>query len=317
MPLPVACAEGNIQLQGELQHQELEPCYHLPRGHVLAPGHGWNEAQQLHSTSPKGSIVRRSFSDYYKSTRLFRYRVRSVFSKRDAHRYRILKEISDWCKDGYNYEAIYRRACIIRATGAIYLPVAKSANTAIKHMIAAESPSDEHKIHYGTPRGLARLRDHRMTLNELATGSWRSFTVVRHPIDRFASAYRDGILLGRIHSFKRMVWTFLDREEGASISIDDLIAYLAETPPEEVNGHVRPQWSACGAGRIPFELVGKVERLEHDVNAFAEVGLISGESVGRLAVRNATGGNANRELSRRQKATLTRLYERDFDTFDY
>ena len=69
---------------------------------------------------------------------------------------------------------------------------------------------------------------------------------------------------------------------------DDLIAYVTETATENIDVHVRPQWSCCGAGRIPFEMVGRVESLDRDVPAFIEAGLIAPEKLARLEVRNAT-----------------------------
>ena len=269
-----------------------------------------------------------------KSTRLFRWRARSLFSDRAAFRLRMLTEEPDWLADGYTYTDLCNDAWVIRATGSIYLAVSKSANTTMKTLIAEEVPSakflaqlklhtpaelasDDTLIHFYTPAGMARLRDCKLTPGDLANCRKRCFTVVRNPIHRFASAYIDKIASTRITPLKETMWTFRECETGTEISIDDLIAYIAETPTQRIEKHVRPQWSCCGAGRIPITMVGKVESLYNDVQAFAERELITAESARRLTVRNATYRSMDLELSARQKRALTELYAGDFEAFDY
>ena len=256
-------------------------------------------------------------SDFKRTARLLRYSVASIYSKRAVFRSRMLKEMPEWHRQGYNYWYIHHRSRIVQATGAIYFPVTKAASTALKHMITDEHFSDELRIHTTVPRGVACLDDRHLTLNDLTTGPARCFTVVRHPIDRFASAYRDKITTNQENRLKLSLRTFLNCSEDRSISIDDLIAYVAETQTEVMDEHVCPQWLVCGFGRVPLELIGKVESLERDVQAFANAGLIEPQSISRLVIRNATNGSADQELSAKQKSAISRLYARDFEVFNY
>ena len=57
--------------------------------------------------------MKRSFFKIYRTTRLARYRVKSVFSKRAAYRLRTLQEAPDWRARGYNYGTILGHACVI------------------------------------------------------------------------------------------------------------------------------------------------------------------------------------------------------------
>ena len=261
--------------------------------------------------------MRHLSSDFKRAARLLRYRVASVCSKRAVFRLRMLREMPEWHRQGYNYWWIHHRARIVQATDAIYFPVPKAACTALTHMIIDEAFSDEHRIHSAVPRGVACLDDRHLTLNDLTVGSTRCFTVVRHPIDRFASAYRNKIATNQETGLKRSLRIFLNCPEDRPISIDDLIAYVTETQPEALDQHLCPQWSLCGFGRVPLEMIGKVERLERDVQAFAEAGLIEPRSISRLVVRNATNGSADQVLSTKQKSAISRLYARDFEIFDY
>ena len=261
--------------------------------------------------------MKHSFSKIYRTTRLARYRVKSVFSKRAAYRLRTLQEAPDWRARGYNYGTILGHACVIPATGAVYLPVPKCATIAMNHMIADESPSDVQSIHRYTPSGVERLPDHGIALNDISPDAYRCFTVVRHPIDRFISAYSNQIATKKIQPLKKSLCAFLNCAHDAVLSVDDLIAYVTETATENIDVHVCPQWSCCGAGRIPFEMVGRVESLDRDVPAFIEAGLIAPEKLARLEVRNATSAHALHDLSQSQKAAISRLYAHDFKMFGY
>ncbi len=181
---------------------------------------------------------------------------------------------------------------------------------------------DDMLIHFYTPRGVSSVFDSMATLDELVSGSRRFFTVVRHPLKRFLSAWRDKVVLSGDTSLKYALQRFYNREKGVSFSIDDLIVYASEAPLQNMDIHVLPQWSCCGAGRIPFEMIGKVENLRQDVEAFEEAGLIPKGSVDRLRITNTSGNSAAGSagfdsLTQAQISTLTAIYERDFEMFDY
>ena len=253
-------------------------------------------------------------------------------------------EKKDWDRAGYRHVFI-RRAWIIGSTNAVYVPIAKSASTTMRHVLPDDFiaelrrseryqdfkkgysgdinlDDDDMLIHFYTPRGVSSVFDSMATLDELVSGSRRFFTVVRHPLKRFLSAWRDKIVSSGNTSLKYALQRFYNREEGASFSIDDLIVYASEAPLQNMDIHILPQWSCCGAGRIPFEMIGKVENLRQDVEAFEEAGLIPKGSVDHLGISNASGNSAAGSagfdsLTQAQMSTLTAIYERDFEMFDY
>ena len=274
------------------------------------------------------------------------YRIASVFSDRFADRLREEK----WRQDGYFYDYLME-AWILQTTNAIYLPVAKSANTTMKHILQMDEPSEgfltelqntekyqNYKRQYAgdmlpehdmlirsyTPNSVILLKDSGLIPDDLMLGTRRCFTVVRHPVKRFLSTWQNKTAQSEDTTLKHALRVFFGREEGTSFSVDDLISYVSETPLQDMDVHVLPQWASCGAGRIPFEMVGKVENLRQDVEAFAGAGLIPKESVNRLRVRNTSGrvfGGASRSdshsLTQAQISTITAIYERDFEMFDY
>lgn len=272
--------------------------------------------------------------DYYRSTRYFRYRIKSVFSKKAKFHSRLIAEEQEWRQQGFHHQDISKDGWVIQATGAVYIAVSKSANTTMKHLITEEMPSsdyirqiknsfpdnlgsDDTLIHFISPSGMVRLRDMKLTPGDLAEGKRRCFTVVRHPISRFTSAWRDKVATSRSTPLKDKLREFLKCQRDYTLTIDDLVAYVVETPSEDMDKHVRPQWACCGAGRIPFEMVGKVERLKRDIDALCDAGLISAESASRLTVRNASVTHTGQSLTKQQKAVLSCAYARDFEVFDY
>ncbi len=290
---------------------------------------------------------------FFRAMRFSWYLIGSVFSERYALRLKVAmarrewdKEWSKgWSQEGYTH-VLLRRALVIQATKAVYLPIPKCANTTMRHLLQTMKPSDtflaEIKcseayrsfkrafpgdvnfdddgmlIRFYTPPGLAYLHDTEITLDELTSGSRRCFTIVRHPVKRFLSAWQNKVASPGNTFLKHALQEFYNREEGASFSIDDLIVYASEAPLQSMDIHVLPQWSCCGAGRIPFEMVGKVENLKQDIEALAEAGLIPKESVSRLGEYNVSGHSAGFDsLTQEQISTITAIYERDFEIFDY
>ena len=279
-------------------------------------------------------LVDNSFRKARKSTRCLRYQVMGAFSECARFRRRMLEEEKEWRRHGYNYRDIVRDSWVISATNSVYIAVSKAANTTMKHLIAEHAPSDsflnglkdqihselasdDTLIHFYVPEGMMRLQDCRLTPNDLAEGTQRCFTVVRHPVDRFVSAWCDKVNSSRATPLKTKLGEFLRQKETFQFSIDDLIAYVEETPSEDMDKHVRPQWACCGAGRISMEMVGKVENLEQDIRSMMEAGLVSESSVGRLKVRNATVRSHRHDLTVSQQRKISKLYTRDFELFEY
>ena len=279
-------------------------------------------------------FVLKPYNDFRKSSRQVRYKYLGFVSKRYADKYQDLIEADAWIRQGYRYSSIQNRAIVILATGSVYLPIGKAANTAMKialtdepnidHVLDAAFQNLNHQelspdtlIHHVEPTGLSSLKECQLNPNDLAKGMRRCFTVVRNPIDRFKSAWSDKVAgEGRRSSLTDSIDRFYNRYKYDGYSIDQLITYIKETPLQFVDGHVCPQWSACGAGRIPFEMVGKVESLESDVRAFAEAGLITRESANRISVRNASNSEAVK-LTRKQESQIRMLYAHDFEIFGY
>ena len=276
--------------------------------------------------------------EFRKNTRPFRYKCLSLVSSSYALKYIDLLESDIWHQHGYRYSNI-RDARVIEATGSVYIPIAKAANSTMKILITDQSQFDRilaeyrkltnyerqqygsnsdaliHLIELNGRPGVSRLMRFQLTPAELAKGCRRCFTVVRNPVDRFKSAWSNKVL-EKQPGLTESLAQFYSRHEDDYYSIDDLIRYIRETPPQFLDDHVCPMWSLCGEGRIPLEMIGRVESLASDVNAFAEAGLITRESANRIDVYNRSKSEAV-ELTRKQEFEIRNLYARDFEVFGY
>ena len=243
-----------------------------------------------------------------------------------------------WEDAGYCWTSM-RNAIVIVSSGAVYFPITKAANTSIKHALLLEpwgealsklktmsnydaarrkERADEMMITTYLDEGLSQSLDklHNIsTLDDLIDSTQlRHFTVVRNPIDRFVSSWKDKVLSPFTTELKKSLRVFHGDEEATSFSIDELIAYGRHTPISEIESHLKPQWALCGAGRIEL-VIGKVECLQEDFARFADMGLVDYQSVSRLTVRNTT--NITVDLTDEQKRAITAIYERDFELLGY
>ena len=271
--------------------------------------------------------------------RLWRYRLCGIIRKSERTKARQMSERIRWETDGYCCRTM-RNAIAILPTGAVYFPIPKAASTAVKHALLAEpwesalrdlkalpmydrvrrqEVPDNMMIHAYLNEQLSNslaLLESVTTLDDLVDGNrLRCFTIVRNPIDRFVSAWKDRVLSPFHTPLKEALVNFFHTSAPRTFSIDDLIAYSANTPTLEVEGHLKPQWALCGAGKVQLELIGRVEHLNKDFRRLADAGLINCDAIERLTVHNST--SVSIELTGEQRRSITRLYERDFNLFGY
>ena len=143
------------------------------------------------------------------------------------------------------------------------------------------------------------------------------FSFVRHPIARVLSAYGDKIH-GRTQQKAGILRALnLDPEDLAQdVSFDAFVGVIAEYPSAELNPHWRPQVHNLVPDLLPYDFIGLVERFDADLGAVrTRLGLPDYA----MSTRNRKGGRLDPEalMTPELEAKLTRLYDRDFETFGY
>jgi hypothetical protein len=145
-----------------------------------------------------------------------------------------------------------------------------------------------------------------------ALEGYRIVTVVRDPVRRAISAYRNKIAGHRPQA--RLVQRALGRPAGAEISLEEFVGYL-EGGGLMQDPHWMPQRHFIPVGfRMP-ELVGKVENLAADLPRILAA-LYPGS--GRLAdFRPHATGAGSAAVEPALQARLAALYAIDYEAFDY
>lgn len=133
------------------------------------------------------------------------------------------------------------------------------------------------------------------------------FAFVRHPLDRFISAYSDFTQLG---SYRGSLDDF------AGIVMDDSIIYdgRRKTQAERIRHHTIPQTHPFNC----LSLAQEIYRFERFGEEIAGLGARMGLSFGALPHRRRTQHDSwERLLDRALRRRLVAFYERDFADLDY
>ncbi len=190
----------------------------------------------------------------------------------------------------------------------LYIPVAKVANTSIKHAIAEFNrgrclPEDfdinTRRAHFFVPLDAAEGFD-----------GYR-FSMVRHPLTRMISCYREKTQLRLSPSLARFGLFF------KGMSFRDFLEAVARIPDADADAHFASQASrleSCNArGKLRVDFVGKLETLDEDwLKIVAKTGLLA------LHHRNPSPSDAlYPEPDPVLEQIVRRRFARDYELFGY
>lgn len=252
-------------------------------------------------------------------SRRFRYSLLAPLLRNYRYKLRMLDERESWLAEGYAYDHIRSSSLVSKETPAIFVPVLKAANTAIKHLLTGERPSNLSLDIHNKPAefGLTNLWRYGLTPDDLVAGKRPCFTAVRHPVSRFWSAHSHLCSKEPQSILATAVRKHCGLSSEQAVTPEHLLAYIEEVPQQEREPHTRPQWALSGHRRIPFELIGRVESLGDFVREAVERGLLPPAAEERLEPHNrsqsASGTSRGNPLDQR----IADCYEEDFQRFGY
>lgn len=217
----------------------------------------------------------------------------------------------------YRFGCINSNVCIDYDIGALYNRIQKSANTytcmllyGLKNNITDVHYTDEIKSHWLRPDGL----DARQVS---ALDKLYKFTFVRSPYTRVLSAYNDKVenQLGKENN------DYIIKSD----SFGEFLNALAEGNLY-LNKHWVPQTELLAFPVEKFDYIGKVEKYEEDFLRIAD-NLNLQESIDVNGALAQTGGRDNHRTNSNQRMReyydnekldkVNKLYEKDFDSFNY
>ena len=149
-------------------------------------------------------------------------------------------------------------------------------------------------------------------LNQL--NSFFKFTVVRNPLARIQSAYLDKISRDQTSTKTNMVRDRLGIAPEKSVNFDDFIDYLEQGGISQ-NGHWSLQKDLLCFQIEEYEIVGKVENLASDLTKILK--RIYGAHGELISANTHKTNSKNLVLNVSQKKKIYKLYEQDFELFEY
>lgn len=156
------------------------------------------------------------------------------------------------------------------------------------------------------------------------------FTIVRHPFERLASAYRDKFELAKKYAYiySRFAQKILNLASPLEVNkhrrptFSEFVDYLLRVPVERFNDHWVPYYLHCHVCEMEYDIIGKMETIAEDMDFIAvESGLAAANITLPWANKRSSGHEASLDyfkgLSLAQVKGLYAIYKPDFEMFGY
>lgn len=172
------------------------------------------------------------------------------------------------------------------------------------------------------------LRSHGMTL-ESALSSSLVFTIVRHPLERLVSAYRDKFEFAKkfAYIYNHYAHQVLNTTAAGSRtsrrpSFSDFVNYLLRTPVDQYNDHWVPYWLHCHLCEVEYDVIAKMETITEDTDFISDRSGLSSFNISlpwsnKKRPREDVTSEYIKQLSLTQLRRLYEIYKPDFEMFDY
>jgi sulfotransferase famil protein len=227
-----------------------------------------------------------------------------------------LAEEAEWRAANIPQVHVTKALLYVEETGAFYIPIPKAANTsilsAIARVVAPRAGENLPKLSEPFRNVLqvgCRPADFR-------SGARVAFTVARHPVRRFWSAYNHVIAEhpdGRVAAEVRQT---LGLAPERALTPEILLDYVETQSMEDMDHHFRPQYAICGAELLPVR-IARVENLAEDLGRLAEEGHFPRGSLDWVGWGNRRTSGVVHDRLRHIDPRIARVYRRDFTVLGY
>ncbi|MDG1430650.1 MAG: sulfotransferase family 2 domain-containing protein [Paracoccaceae bacterium] len=209
----------------------------------------------------------------------------------------------------------------------VFIKNSKAACTSVAHAMYWLSTGNQYDgIIHKEREVLSQGPDHCDTLRaRLAMPDYKTFTFVRHPIDRFESAFKDFVIEqrnpNRVYHATGLENFGCSQDKSESQNFDAFLDYVEaslEASRIRTDRHWRLQVDNIGLGRFRYDFIGKVERFNEDMCTFFTVANVDKKAIDPVvAILKNSSGTSNRIANKSQASRIQKLYAADFEAFDY
>ena len=166
-------------------------------------------------------------------------------------------------------------------------------------------------------------------LPQSALSSSLVFTIVRHPLERLVSAYRDKFEFAKkfAYIYNHYAHQVLNTTAAGSRtsrrpSFSDFVNYLLRTPVDQYNDHWVPYWLHCHLCEVEYDVIAKMETITEDTDFISDRSGLSSFNISlpwsnKKRPREDVTSEYIKQLSLTQLRRLYEIYKPDFEMFDY
>lgn len=195
----------------------------------------------------------------------------------------------------------------------VYVPSPKVASSSITQVLLNKA-TDGAQLGEGNVHREARQffqRSAEETALALADKKYIRFCVVRHPVARLASAYRN-----KMHkrTFRLQVLGFVGETQDRDVPFDEFVEIVAAQAEDERDRHWRSQVALLYPYVVPYDHILRLENIASDWDRLAPLIRIDAP----LPNLNRTGGSKRKEeLAKDIQLRIADIYRSDMDAFGY
>ncbi len=218
--------------------------------------------------------------------------------------------------DTYGKEQRLPQLYVLPGYKVAYMPSPKAGCSSIKMMLEQIYRKDHDLVirnihgHRTVPRpyqvGWARMK--KMMRNDALYG----FSVVRHPVKRFVSAYFNKMYRAE---YRVEINKLLGRvPDDGWVTFDEFLTAIEMQDPQTMDQHWRPQHLVLMMDVMSYDFIGKLENISADMDRIREE---AGLPNVPLLHRNKISRGAGYEITAQQRQRIETLYAKDFEVFGY
>lgn len=236
------------------------------------------------------------------------------------------RERLDFSEVSERRRVAYREGVVTDDRKLFYVKNPKAGCTTIAHILFHYSkgrPCTD-RVH-NKNNGLIQYQHNWREFEAALNGDAVSFTFVRHPEKRIVSAFRNFFVDKRNRTHGKHLQALESRgfsdDNSMSRNFGIFLDYVEESFATDLlytNRHWRPQHINVALGDIRYDVIGKLESLDQDLEkVFALIGEVEALKKARTDEKHNASTGASYTPNAEERARVERLYEKDYEAFGY